>query len=289
MELLNLHYFMTVSRYSNFTKAAKATYTSQSNISKQIASLEKELGVPLFIRNKTGVELTPAGEYLFNGLRTLLPQLDLLLENTTTIQENLETPIIKLGLCSTMDLERIIPNFIARLRAYIGDNLMVEFSSYQLDEIGEKLVVGAIDCAFMFNVEGWSHPDAQRLPINRANPMLYYSEKHPLFGKSNLSVEDFRDEVFIQTTDKDGPVDQYEALPFQPKKWLREKSMNTVFLYISSGTAVGVYGPSQTMLERNDIHTIELPTENKVGTDAVWLTTNTNPALKDFIDFLKQL
>lgn len=137
--------------------------------------------------------------------------MDLLLENTTNIQENLENPIIKLGLSSTMDLEKIIPDFMARLRAYIGDDLMVEFSSYQLDEIGEKLAVGVIDCAFMFNVEGWSHPDTQRLPINRA-------------GESVSGITLPAEKV------TEGKIHEYS------------------FLYISSGRVVGVYEPSQTVM-----------------------------------------
>ena len=50
MDFLQLQYFLAVAEYKNFTKAARATYTSQPNISKQISQLEEDLGVRLFHR-----------------------------------------------------------------------------------------------------------------------------------------------------------------------------------------------------------------------------------------------
>jgi len=287
MELLNLRYFMAVAQYKNFTKAARCTFTSQSNISKQIALLEKELGVSLFVREKAGVTLTAAGQHLQQGLHTLLPQLDDLLERTSEIQNHESKLTLRLGLCTAMDLERIIPNFISKLQNEHGD-ISIEFSTFPFSEAAERLIAGTVDCAFIFNVSRFDIPDSVYLPVNRNNPRLYFSEKHPLFGKPDLSVEDFRDEVFIKLIFDPVCIDQYEALPFTPKHILREKSINNAFPYIFSGTAVAVFGPSQSMLSRTDIHTIELPTKHKVGTDAVWLSSNTNPALTEFIQFLKE-
>ncbi len=288
MELLNLHYFMAAARCNNFTKAAKNTYTSQSNISKQISALEEELGVTLFERAKTGVKLTPAGEYLYKGLNTLLPALDELLEKTSEAANMDSRMTLRLGLCNTMDLERIIPDFILSLNRKNID-ISIDFSTFSFNEIPEKLSMELIDCAFIYNVLLMDIPASEHFPINRGNPRLYYSEKHRLFGKANLCVDDFKDDVFINVMPAPGAIGQYDALPFTPKHLIKEKSLNTAFLYIISGSAVAVFGPSQNMLNRNDIHTIELPTEQKVGTDAVWLSSNTNPALSEFIHFLKEL
>lgn len=56
--------FLNIMEYGNLTSAARNTYTTQSNLSKQIAMLEKELGAPLLIRAKghSGVSLTPYGK-----------------------------------------------------------------------------------------------------------------------------------------------------------------------------------------------------------------------------------
>lgn len=75
---LNLYKtFYELAKYKSFSETAKQTYMSQSAISKAIKKLEEELGTPLFIRKKNGVDLTEKGEELlffveqsFNSLVT---------------------------------------------------------------------------------------------------------------------------------------------------------------------------------------------------------------------------
>jgi DNA-binding transcriptional LysR family regulator len=50
-------------------------YTTQSSLSKSIASLEKSLACPLFVRSNRNVTLTPSGEYLYNYYKTLLAEM----------------------------------------------------------------------------------------------------------------------------------------------------------------------------------------------------------------------
>ena len=61
MELHQLRYFLAVSQWGNFSRAARESHVSQPSLSQQILKLEDELGEPLFFRNQQGAELTPAG------------------------------------------------------------------------------------------------------------------------------------------------------------------------------------------------------------------------------------
>ncbi len=61
MNLTQVEYFLEAAKCLNFTAAARTLYVSQPALSKQIALLEKELGVPLFHRENRRVELTEAG------------------------------------------------------------------------------------------------------------------------------------------------------------------------------------------------------------------------------------
>ncbi len=62
MELWQLRTLVAVAETLNFTKASEKLYLTQSAVSHQIKALEEEFGVPLFIRAKSGVHLTEAGE-----------------------------------------------------------------------------------------------------------------------------------------------------------------------------------------------------------------------------------
>lgn len=61
MQLRHFHYFIAVAEAGSFVKAAKRLHISQPSLSTQIHDLEREVGVPLFVRLPTGVRLTPAG------------------------------------------------------------------------------------------------------------------------------------------------------------------------------------------------------------------------------------
>lgn len=56
-----LHVFEVASRLGSFTKAARKLRVSQSAVSRQISVLEHFLGVRLFVRERRGIVLTPAG------------------------------------------------------------------------------------------------------------------------------------------------------------------------------------------------------------------------------------
>ena len=72
MELKQLRYFLQVAEYLNFSRAAEQLYISQPALSYQIAELERELGVELFVRDRRKVYLTPAGKALLEPARELL-------------------------------------------------------------------------------------------------------------------------------------------------------------------------------------------------------------------------
>lgn len=71
-ELRQYRYFVEVARRGTFTAAAEALHVTQSAVSEQILQLERELGCLLFQRQRLGVKLTPAGEYLLPHAEGLL-------------------------------------------------------------------------------------------------------------------------------------------------------------------------------------------------------------------------
>lgn len=62
MEIRQLKYFAAVADTLNFSRAAETLFISQSALSKQIADLERELGMVLLQRDKRSVRLIPAGK-----------------------------------------------------------------------------------------------------------------------------------------------------------------------------------------------------------------------------------
>jgi LysR family transcriptional regulator, glycine cleavage system transcriptional activator len=76
LSLTNLRAFEAVARRLNFSDAADELFVTQSAISRQIKSLEDELGVPLFVRGTRHVEVTQSGQQLLRVVDPWLARLD---------------------------------------------------------------------------------------------------------------------------------------------------------------------------------------------------------------------
>ncbi|MBO9645597.1 MAG: LysR family transcriptional regulator [Pseudacidovorax sp.] len=71
-----LRAFEAVARHLNFRAAAEEMALTQSAVSRQIQSLEEEVGAPLFLRHTRAVELTSAGAQLLLATQQALPRID---------------------------------------------------------------------------------------------------------------------------------------------------------------------------------------------------------------------
>lgn len=72
MNLEQLRGFVEIARTSHFTRAAEGLHVTQPSLSRQIATLEAELGVELFHRARGNVSLTAAGERLLPIAKRML-------------------------------------------------------------------------------------------------------------------------------------------------------------------------------------------------------------------------
>lgn len=77
MNIRQLQYFVDLSETLNFTKTAQNFYISQTAITKQIQSLEGDLGIPLFHRSKKSVSLTSEGQAYLPYAKKILEDIDL--------------------------------------------------------------------------------------------------------------------------------------------------------------------------------------------------------------------
>lgn len=81
MNSRQLQYAVLLSQIGNFSQVAEKLNITQPALSKQILSLEKELGVQLFNRNTTPIGLTAAGDHFIREAQELLYKEDQLIRS----------------------------------------------------------------------------------------------------------------------------------------------------------------------------------------------------------------
>lgn len=89
MQFHQLRYVLEVANEKSISAAAKKLYLSQPSLSQQIINLEKELGIPLFVRHSKSVTLTDAGEQFVQSAKRILnekEQLSDLMEKYSLLQ-----------------------------------------------------------------------------------------------------------------------------------------------------------------------------------------------------------
>lgn len=72
MDIDQARTFLAIAAQGSFLEAAKRLHVTQSTVSARIQNLEAALGVRLFVRNRSGASLTPAGRRLLQHAKTLV-------------------------------------------------------------------------------------------------------------------------------------------------------------------------------------------------------------------------
>jgi DNA-binding transcriptional LysR family regulator len=118
MNLQRLRYFEAVGRLGSFRRAADELNITQPALSRQIKVLEEEVGVPLLIRSKRRIALTPGGKHLWLRCGQLLDDTAVLAKEVRRLSN--EEPIpFTIGILQSL-LNGIFPRAYIALRAEVG-------------------------------------------------------------------------------------------------------------------------------------------------------------------------
>jgi DNA-binding transcriptional LysR family regulator len=72
MDIDQARTFLAIAAHGSFLEAAKRLHVTQSTVSARIQTLESDLGAKLFVRNRAGASLTPAGRRFLQHAKTLV-------------------------------------------------------------------------------------------------------------------------------------------------------------------------------------------------------------------------
>jgi DNA-binding transcriptional LysR family regulator len=114
MEIKQLEAFAAVAKNLSFSKAAEELFLSQSTVSSHISSLEKDLGVQLFIRNTKGVSLSKPGEEFLVYAQKILSVKEQALSSLNGSNSDSDKSIEIIS--STIPAQHLLPEIIAAFK-----------------------------------------------------------------------------------------------------------------------------------------------------------------------------
>jgi LysR family nitrogen assimilation transcriptional regulator len=147
MDIRGLRYFVAIVDCGSLTKAAEQVCVAQPALSQQLATLEAELGVPLFLRSPKGVAPTEAGMTLYRHARTIMKQLELTRSEVRASGSSV-SGTVAVGLPSTAAAVLAMP-LVRSVRAAYPDIRLQLFESMS-GYIAELLANLRLDFAILF-------------------------------------------------------------------------------------------------------------------------------------------
>ncbi|WP_416886215.1 hydrogen peroxide-inducible genes activator [Marinospirillum sp.] len=192
MTLTELKYIVTLAQERHFGHAAEKCFVSQPTLSVAVKKLEEELGVALFERSKSAVQLTPIGERIVAQAHRVLEQAATIKELAQLGKDQLSTPL-RIGAIYTIG-PYLFPQLVSGLRAlapqmplYIEENytavLRQRLRSTELD---------AILVALPF-----TEPDVLTRPLYEEPFELLLPKSHPWAERASIPIQELKTQKLL--------------------------------------------------------------------------------------------
>ena len=188
MEIRTLRYFLAVARDENMTRAAERLHVTQPTLSKQIKSLEEELGSTLFERHSFSISLTEEGKLLKTRAEDLLDMADRIEQEFISL-DDITGGELYLGLAESYQIRYLARAISTFKQDY--PNLRYHITSGDTEQIADRLDRGLLD--FLVLAE---RPDAAKydyIEFPKSDVWgLIMPENDPLSLKSGICAADLK-------------------------------------------------------------------------------------------------
>jgi DNA-binding transcriptional LysR family regulator len=289
VELRHLRYFLAVADERHFGRAARRLQMAQPPLSRQIQSLETELGFALFDRSRRRVELTPAGVALSAHARRVFEALDVGVREARRAAQG-QIGRIAVGYPASV----AVSGLAELIRAFRDRSPAVDVELRELppQEQVEAIKARRIDLGF---VRGpLREPELALRLVRREELLVALPTGHRLAGRPRLALGELADDPFVLfPRDRSAAFfDQIVRLchdaGFTPRVVQEALQLDVVSL-VAAGFGVAILPGSMRLARRPGVvfRAIEgAPTSELL---AAWRPDDTSPVLRDFLEVLGQV
>jgi DNA-binding transcriptional LysR family regulator len=259
VNLEQLRAFVEVAQLGNFTRAAEQLHLAQPSLSRQIATLEHDLGAELFHRARGGSTLTSAGETLLPLARRMLADAESVRRDLAELA-GLQRGRVRLGATPTLSISLVaeVLSVFHAAHPAIDLHLTEQGSRRLLDE----LAGGELDLALITTSDATSAERFTVTPLLVEELVVISSASappvttHDTIGLGDVAV--LPQIVFSATYDLRSTTDTaFQAVDLTPDVVLEGAEMDAVLRFVERGLGVAIV-PAMVLIDRPGLRSVRL-------------------------------
>jgi len=280
MQIESLKVFCDLTETESFTKAAQINGVTQSAVSQQISSLERQFKSLLIERSKKKFRLTREGQVLYDYSKQVIGTYDALHSKLQEIKDII-SGTIRLATIYSIGLHDLPPYIKKFLKSYPTVNIHVEYR--RANQVYEDVLGNVVDLGLV----AYPTKDAKLeiIPIKK-DPLVLVTHPHHPFAKSkNLKLKAIAGQKFIGF---EPDIPTRKAID----KVLRDHNIETVkrAVEIDAGIAIVPHSTITQEVQKQTLASVILDDgEMYRPLAAIYKKSKVlSPAIKQFLAILKE-
>jgi LysR family transcriptional regulator for metE and metH len=192
IELRHLRTIRAIHQAGGLARAADMMNMTQSALSHQVAGLEDQVGMELFVRRSKPMKLSAAGIRMLRAAEKILPEITALEEEFRALQSG-KTGRLHIAIQCHACFDWLFP--VLELFRHAWPEVDVDIRAGLAFDSFPALLREEVDLVISSNPEPLD--GIAYNPLFDYHPMFLASSNHPLAAKAMIEAEDFRDETLI--------------------------------------------------------------------------------------------
>ncbi|MFQ3245049.1 MAG: DNA-binding transcriptional LysR family regulator [Arenicella sp.] len=147
MDINALKTFLEVAKTRHFGNAAETLFVSQSTVSARIKTLEDQLGVELFVRERGNIRLSPSGDALITHAKSMMT-LWARAKQEIAVPKGVRKTLVFGGLSGLWDIT--LQNWLYDI-SVLHPRLAISADIFAAETLFSRVMDGTIDVAFLYD------------------------------------------------------------------------------------------------------------------------------------------
>jgi DNA-binding transcriptional LysR family regulator len=290
MNIRQLMYFVAIAEERNIGRAARRLNISQPPLTRQMQQLEDEVGAPLLLRTRRGVEVTIAGQVLLDDARALLSLAERAKERSRFAGQG-QLGRLDIGVFGSSLL--VLPDLLSSFHAShprVDAAIHLMTKDAQIEALrNRRITVG-------FNLLGVRLSDIASEVLRSEPFVLAIGANDPLANKPTVSLSDLADRQLVLSSSGPRPnlVDVVSWLcrdaGFQPLVAQEVVDSVAAVALVAAGFGISLVPKSVSQLQMRQViyRTLEGASQPSIDVHCIYRRDDSSPLLRAFLATLRE-